>query len=290
MSSEEERINELLKALDDKKTADHAAWALGEIGIASLSALEKAYKKSKVENQKILIVKALGKIGRKSVPFLINMLQKEKQYWVKIAILRAMGRMGKQAEEAYLVLFRELKNKDLYYKQKVQWVLKEMSRDSEMIAAFISEYKHPLRLKFSKILDKHPEKLSVMEALERIKNKKIKQLNECYKTLYRYCDEDLIRILIELLNDEDMEIRLRAVIAFRVLNKKAINAVPYLQKALHLRENNEIRFELLYTLLVIEGLRGEAKKELEWMKDNDLLDIDQEWKFETQIIHQEKRL
>lgn len=165
-----------------------------------------------------------------------------------------------------------------------------MSRDSEKIAMLISEYKDTISLiKSVRILDRIPESFSVVEAFERIKNKKIKQLNECYKTLYRNCDEDVLQILIELLNDEDLEIQFRATIAFRVLNKKAKNAIPHLQKALQRRENKEIRFELLYTLLAIEGLEGEAMKELECMRDHDELDINQQWKFETLVVREEKR-
>ncbi|NHJ48988.1 MAG: HEAT repeat domain-containing protein [Asgard group archaeon] len=284
MSSEEERIKELLKALDDKKAAESAAWALGEIGEASLQALEDTYKESENTDKRILIIKALRKIGRKSVPFLIQMLREEKDYWVRLAIVRAFGRMGKQAEEACLVLFRELKDKDLYYKQKVRWALKEMSRDSEMIALMISEYKHPLGLKIAKAIDTFPEKFSLAVALEKIKNKEAKQLNEYYQTLNRYYDENLIPILVELLNDKDPEMQLRAIIAFRVLNKKAKSAIPHLYKAW---VNN--RFELLLTILIIEGLQGKAMEELERMRDNDLLDIDQEWKFETQVTRQRKK-
>lgn len=105
MCSEEERIAELIKALDDKKAAEPAAWVLGEIGAASLPALKSIYKKSKDPNKRILIIKALRKIGRKSVPFLIRKLKREKEYWVRLAIIRAFGRMGKQAEDTYKVLF-----------------------------------------------------------------------------------------------------------------------------------------------------------------------------------------
>jgi len=289
MSSVEERLNELIKALEDERAADAAAWALGEIGITSLPALEKAYKNTSDQNKKIFIIKAMRKIGRNSVPFLIKMLQQEKKYWVRIAIVRAFGRMGIHAEDAYLVLFRELKDKDTYYQQKIQWALKEMSRNSKKIALIISEYNDSLSKKeIESILERFPPRMSVVEAFERIRKKDVKQLNECFKTLYRYCDDDIIQILVELLNDEDIEMRLRATIAFRVLNKKAKKTISHLDRAMLLKINKEIKFEIAYTLLIIEGLYGTAMKELEWMRDNDKLDINQQWKFETQIIHHER--
>ncbi|MHA1556820.1 MAG: hypothetical protein ACTSPM_07785 [Candidatus Heimdallarchaeota archaeon] len=57
-----------------------------------------------------------------------------------------------------------------------------------------------------------------------------------------------------------------------------------------LAENIAIKFEIALTLLIIEGLEGNAMKELVWMRDNDELDNNQIWKFELETIKQEKQL
>jgi len=113
MSSEEERIAELIKVLDDEKGRVSSAWALGKIGESALPALGDAFEKANDINKKVLIIKAMGMIGRKSLPKLIEIPLRKEGYWIHSAIMRAFKNIGKEAEEVIPLLMNEvLKNID----------------------------------------------------------------------------------------------------------------------------------------------------------------------------------
>ncbi len=112
MSSEEDRISELIKALEDEKARESVIWALGKISKPALPALESTLNTTDDFNQKCFIIRALGMIGSKSVPKLVKALQKERNIWVRTAIIGTFGRMGKQAEEVIPFLLNELKNNE----------------------------------------------------------------------------------------------------------------------------------------------------------------------------------
>jgi len=300
MISEEERIAELIRALEDEKIIDSVARALGEIGSAAIPALKKAYKDNKDLNQKVFIIKALRNMGRDSVPLLINLLQNENEYWARIAIIRAFGKMGKEAQEAVPQLFIELELLDEFYSEKVKWALKEMSGISNDIAKNVLE--HLGQAFFEKKIAKKVRKTKVKAYVEAIKKHPVQKiikilksrdetiLEVYYRSLSNQYNNQVLQELVKLLENEDEVIRLRVVIAFRVIGKKAKEVIPYLERAIQCESKANIKFEIVYTMLIIEGIQGTAKKELEQLKEKNELKEYQKIKIERQIKEQLRQI
>ncbi|MHA1156187.1 MAG: HEAT repeat domain-containing protein [Candidatus Heimdallarchaeota archaeon] len=296
MSSEEERISELINAMQDEGIKEHIIYSLGKMGDSALPILEKAEKNTKDIKQKMLIIKAMGMIGRKSVSSLIKILKKEKDYWVHIAAIRTLGRMGKEAEDAVHYLLQILNHNDAFYDNKIRWALREIGGESELAYRILAGHIYFNDSDDKKATSKrrYRAEFTLKEIAEKLRKRENKQLNVYYKTLRSHYRDSAIPILLELLDDEYAEIRLRAVIAFRIINTdtktKTKTVLTKLDRAMLLAENIAIKFEIALTLLIIEGLEGNAMKELVWMRDNDELDNNQIWKFELETIKQEKQL
>ena len=291
MSSEEERIAELIKALDDKTIIEDVIRALGKLGEKTLPALERTFYESEDNNKKIFIIKAIAMNGKKSLLILRKMLYKEKEFWIRLAIIREFGRMGKQAEEIVPLLFKELEAKDDYYKDKIRWALIEIARESEIAARWLTEYLYRNSYEIGKIEQGAGGILNISmdELITKLKNKKITQLNDYYKTISRHFREEAIPYLLPLLDDKDQEIRFRAIIALRVLNEKAEKAIPDLRNTMEKERVDELKFEIALTLLMIGGLDESLLKWFERARDNDILEVDQEWKFKWEIVKQKKK-
>ena len=291
MSSEEERVNELLAALHNKTISEHIVYALGKMDASIIPQLEKFVETSNDETQKEHVIKALGLHGRKSVPILINLLKTEQEIWVKMAIIRTLGRMGGEAEDAVNSLLEIFNRDGSFYDEKIRWALKKIALESESAASTLYDHFFYNDLEYRlNLLNKEASIHIPLEGIiEKIRDKDNKQLNKYYKMLRELYPECSIPMLLEMLEDQDEEIRLRAVIAFRVLNKLAKTAVPQLDRARLLKVNEEIRFEIGLTLIMIEGLKENTKREFEWMRDNDELDPQQIFKMEFEIAKQEKR-
>lgn len=253
--------------------------------------LEDYVKTCENGKQKALVIKALGFHGRKSVPSLINLLKCEKNQWVKLAIVRTLGRMGKEAEDAVIYLMKLFNQDNSLYNGKIGWALKRIAYESESAASILADHFFYSKLEDKLHLLKKSDitKLTLEEISEKIRDKNNKQLNKYYKMLRKYYPESSIPILSEMLEDQDEEIRLRAVIAFRVLNKLAKTAVPQLDRAMLLKVNEKISFEIILTLVIIEGIKESTMQEFEWMCDSDELDVQQIFKMELEIARQEKR-
>ncbi|NHJ85565.1 MAG: hypothetical protein FK734_08890 [Asgard group archaeon] len=294
MSSEEERINELIKALNDESIRKDITLVLGKIGEPSLPALKEALQTSDNNDQKILIIKALGMIGKKSVPFLLQLFKEENNIWIQSAIIRAFKNMGSEATEAVPTLFEKmLYCNDDFIKFRLISALVEIGYSTENVSKIILEEiekgKHQLLIYNIVDFNNNIINLPGEQLVKLLRRKDLHKLHLYYKLIRELVDEATIQALIELLNDNDKEIQLRALISLRVLGNKASEAIPELKKAMLLKKNDVIKFEIAYTLLIIEGLKGSAMKELLSMKEKELLYPHQIWKLDKQIKVQQNR-
>lgn len=294
MSSEEERIIELIKVLDDEKGRMASAWALGKIGESALPALGEAFEQTNDVNKKVAVIKAMGMMGKKSLPKLIEILLKKEGYWVQSAILRAFKNIGKEAEEVIPLLMNEvIKNIDdpEVYRKTIS-TLEKLSLDTMKVNEVVLEL---LRTEQQdavyRIIKKNPHLLNISPEIivSLIKMKKIKSMKVFYKQLRKKGDKDTAQAIANLLEEEDDEIKLRAIYALRVMYGKNTSAIPFLERAMLLKENSSIKFAIAYTLLMIEGINGAALKELNRMAEEGLLKENQKWKLEKQINNFQKR-
>ncbi len=133
--------------------------------------------------------------------------------------------------------------------------------------------------------------LTTNHLIQVIKLKEIKKLNMFYRLLQARSNKEYIQAILELLEEEDIEIRLRGIKALRRMRKKYVRSViPNLDKAMILEKNEGIKFEMAFTLMMIEGVEGNAMKEINRMKEKGKLTDQQKEKIERQIRHQKKGL
>ena len=90
-TDQEQKVERLIKELQDQDVRAHAAWALGSIGLVdAVPALTQALQDPEVRGD---ATEALVQIGKYAVPALVQALQDQNEY-VRLHAAWALGEMG----------------------------------------------------------------------------------------------------------------------------------------------------------------------------------------------------
>lgn len=122
--SEDERIQELIKALNDEKAHESVISALGQIGKPVIPYLKELMKSSN-PIERITAVRILGRIGEESISDLILALEDENQ-WAQLTAIRYLGKFGTKAKDALSHLSVILDNPDSLAFEKAVWAIGEI--------------------------------------------------------------------------------------------------------------------------------------------------------------------
>lgn len=122
--SEEERIQELIKALNDEKAQESIISALSQIGKTVIPYLKELMKSSD-PIKRITAVRILGRIGEESISDLILALEDENQ-WAQLTAIRYLGKLGPKAKGALSNLSVILDNPDSLAFEKAIWAIGEI--------------------------------------------------------------------------------------------------------------------------------------------------------------------
>ena len=101
-------------------------------------------------------------------------------------------------------------------------------------------------------------------------------------------EEERISELIATLDDKNLNTRLNAALELRTLGKKADKAIRALDRAMIQRRNKKIKFDIAYTLFLIEGFDCFSYVELKQMKKGSLLTDEQKTIVNNEIKRQLK--
>ena len=122
--SEEERIQELIKALNDEKARESIISTLGQIGKPVISHLKELLNSTN-PIERINVIRILGRIGEESIPDLILALEDENP-WAQLTAVRYLGKLDTKAIGALSHLSNILDNPDSLAFDKAIWAIGEI--------------------------------------------------------------------------------------------------------------------------------------------------------------------